>query len=149
MPNSSQGSESRASIDVMTNARPAWGKCDLETQDFHHLAHHSADVAAGLIKLLAHPLIRRRAAGALGRPLAETEIGCLGALAFLHDIGKLAPGFQAKGWTDHTELRKRGNHLECGWLWLENGGPQSLAGAVAHLMRWPIAARLREWFHAL
>ncbi len=132
----------------MINTRPAWGKCDRKAQDFHHLAHHSADVAAVLIELLAHPLIRKRAARGLGRPLAETEIRCLGALAFLHDIGKLAPGFQAKGWTDHAGLRLRG-HLECGRLWIEQGGAHSLAGAVTHLMRWPIAPRLPEWFDAL
>jgi len=148
LPNGSQGGKSRACMGVMVNPRPAWGKCDLETRTFHHLAHHSADVAAVLIELLAHPLIRKRAAGALGRPLAETEIRCLAALAFLHDIGKLAPGFQAKGWADHAGLQLR-SHLECGQLWTAHGGPHSLDGAVAHLLRWPIATRLPEWFDAL
>jgi CRISPR-associated endonuclease/helicase Cas3 len=133
---------------MRTYPKPAWGKCDLEAQEFHNLAHHCADVAAVLIELLANPLIRKRAEGALGRPLTETEVRCLAALAFLHDIGKLAPGFQAKGWADRSGLRLRG-HLECGQLWLKQGGERSLSGAMAHLGRWPIAARLREWFDAV
>ena len=74
----------------------AWGKFDRETGARHHLAHHCADVAATFIALLEQPTLRKRAERAADKPLSVQEIECLGALAFLHDIGKIAPGFQVK-----------------------------------------------------
>lgn len=123
---------------------PAWGKCDRLTQQVHHLAHHSADVAAVLLALLEQPLFRRRAEAALGAALSAAEVEVLGAFAFLHDIGKLAPAFQAKGWPAGHGLSVRG-HLECGWLWASEGRADSLAGAVPHLVR----AGLQPWLPAL
>lgn len=120
----------------------------MELGEYHHLAHHSADVAAVFLELVECPQFRGRAYAAHGRPLGCEELSCLAALAFLHDIGKLAPGFQAKGWPDKSGLTLRG-HLECGWLWLEQGSSKSLGGAIAHLMRWQCAPRLLEWFTAL
>ena len=60
----------------------AWGKADEESGDWHHLAHHSADVAATFIALLDLPTFRDRAECAAGRSLTVQDIECLGALAF-------------------------------------------------------------------
>ena len=122
----------------------AWGKCSSDKLDTHHLVHHCADVAAVFISLLAQPLFRCRTEAALGRYLEDNEVRCLAALAFLHDIGKLAPGFQAKGWLDTRQVRLRG-HLECGVLWTSTLNASSLAGAAVHLARWP---DIRTWLHA-
>lgn len=124
---------------------PAWGKCSSDRQSFHHLAHHSADVAAVFQTLLRESVWRRRAGAALGRAVGPSEIDALTALVFLHDIGKLAPGFQAKGWTDPQGVPLRG-HLECGWLWTRTLGAESLAGAAGHLARW---RDIQTWLLAL
>lgn len=123
----------------------AWGKSAAHGAETHHLAHHSADVAAVFVELLHQPHWARGASAAIGRNLSTEEIRCLGALVFLHDIGKLAPGFQAKAWHDGHGLALRG-HLECGWLWAQLDRPDALAGAVAHLTNWP---RIDEWLTAL
>lgn len=73
-----------------------WGKTDQE--NCHHLAHHCADVAACFEVILALPVIRRRLEKAAGRSLSKIDTERLAVLAFLHDCGKLHPGFQAKGW---------------------------------------------------
>ena len=112
-------------MSILDPERPpcaAWGKADLVSQSFHHLAHHSADVAAVFGALLEQPVFRSRAEGALGRKLADPEIACLAALVFLHDIGKLAPGFQAKGWPAGHGLRLRGH--------LEERGPATATGGA-------------------
>ena len=75
-----------------------WGKFDATTGDKHHLAHHCADVAACFLGLARMSVFRARLEWAAGRALSETDIERLGVLLFLHDVGKLHPGFQAKGW---------------------------------------------------
>lgn len=92
---------------------PAWGKCDRDRSEYHHLAHHSMDVAAVFMALLNSPVIEERAERASEQRLTAAAKARLGALVFLHDIGKLHPGFQAKGWS--KELwghAKRGHVLE-------------------------------------
>lgn len=120
----------------------AWGKFS-PVLGHHHLGHHCADVAATFQLLLSRRPYRLKAEAALGRVLNLTEIGCLTALAFLHDIGKLAPGFQAKIWPRRGGLPETG-HLDAGWLWGEapvGGEP----GAEWHgiLLPWP---ELGQWF---
>lgn len=118
-----------------TKRLAAWGKFDQQGCNYHHLAHHSADVAAVLMALLEQPLFRRRAEASLGAQIDETQVRVLGGLAFLHDIGKLAPGFQAKGWAAGHGMQLRG-HLDCGWLWTRLPfRPDTLSGAVVHLRR--------------
>ena len=85
--------------------REAWGKFDRETGAYHPLAHHSMDVAAVFARLLELPVLRTRVETAAGRRLGGIDCQRLCALVFLHDIGKLHPGFQAKGWPD--ELWKK------------------------------------------
>ena len=63
---------------------------------WHSLEHHSADVAAVLLGLLAQPTIAARMARMAGRPLDDVTVSRLGALAFLHDIGKANRGFRAR-----------------------------------------------------
>lgn len=129
----------------MSAARPAWGKYSREDGTFHHLVHHSADVAAVFLRLTAQPLFARRIEAAVGRPPTHAEIRCLAALVFLHDVGKLAPGFQAKGWPDRPTIPRR-SHLECGWHWTRLSRPHALDGAVTHLARWP---DIRIWLTAI
>lgn len=78
---------------------PAWGKSDRDRSEYHHLAHHSMDVAAVFMALLNSPVIEERAERAAAQQIGSTARARLGALVFLHDIGKLHPGFQAKGWS--------------------------------------------------
>ena len=134
-----------ARADFPATYRNAWGKTQVHDAESHHLAHHSADVAAVFLGLLDQPLWHARAEAAVGRQLTTDETRCLGALAFLHDIGKLAPGFQAKAWPEGHGLALRG-HLECGWLWTNLPREDALAGAVHILARWP---GIGEWLAAL
>ena len=124
----------------------AWGKADLDTGARHHLAHHSADVAAVLMALLDLPTLRARAEQAAGIPLTDAQIGCLGALAFLHDIGKLATGFQVKAWGDAFGIMPRG-HVQCGWAWLQRGEAETaLAGNAPLIGKWE---GVEDWFRVL
>lgn len=134
-----------AQADFPTAHRSAWGKAATGSHQTHHLAHHSADVAAVFLALFDQPILNDRASAALGRQITVAETRCLGALVFLHDIGKLAPGFQAKAWPEGHGLTLRG-HLECGWMWTNVSHPDALAGAIVHIARWP---GIREWLAAL
>lgn len=129
----------------VTDPAFAWGKCAEGQGSLYHLVHHSADVAAVLNALLRQRIFQRRAGAALGRALADRGLIRQFGLAFLHDIGKLAPGFQAMGWSEPRSVRLRG-HLECGWLWKRSVHAGSLAGAVAWLARWP---SFNAWFTAV
>jgi len=116
---------------------PAWGKADRETDARHHLAHHCADVAATFIALVELPTFRARAERAASRVLSAQEIECLGALAFLHDIGKIAPAFQVKARNQPFPLTPRG-HVQCGWKWLSDNRPdEALAGHARLIANWP------------
>ncbi|WP_169583238.1 CRISPR-associated helicase Cas3' [Rhodobacter capsulatus] len=112
----------------------AWGKTDLASASSHHLAHHSADVAAVFLELLAHPLFLCRAQHAAGEEISSGHAQALGALTFLHDLGKLAPGFQAKGWASGHGIRTIG-HLEAGWHWIATPRADALAGSAGLLGR--------------
>ena len=131
----------------------AWGKTDEAGQPAHHLVHHSMDVAAVLEGLLRHPVIRRRAEAAAGRALGDGDRTWLAALAFLHDVGKLSPAFQAKAWPEAIRGRTRG-HLDEGVAWL-NGvfrRPDAMGGAAHALLR-PLVeagqASAEAWLGAL
>lgn len=124
----------------------AWGKADRETGARHHLAHHCADVAATFIALLDQPAFRKRAERAAERILSAKEVECLGALAFLHDIGKIAPAFQVKARHQPFPLTPRG-HVQCGWKWLsDNRSDEALAGHASHMANWP---GIEDWFKVI
>ena len=102
--------------------REAWGKFDRETGKYHPLAHHCMDVAAVFGRLLELPVVRDRLETAAGRRLSEPDCQRLCALVFLHDIGKLHPGFQAKGWPDGLWKKPTNGHQResCAFLILAN-----------------------------
>jgi CRISPR-associated endonuclease/helicase Cas3 len=77
-----------------------WAKTDRLTGDFHHLAHHCADVAACFESIASLPTFRTRLESVAGGVLSSVVVSRLAVLAFLHDVGKLHPGFQAKGWPE-------------------------------------------------
>jgi CRISPR-associated endonuclease/helicase Cas3 len=82
-------------------ARDLWAKLARDGENritgWHSLVHHSADVAAVLLALLDQPTIAARLAHLAGRDAldAVTRVR-LGALAFLHDVGKANRGFRAR-----------------------------------------------------
>jgi len=126
----------------------AWGKLDRDTGARHHLVHHSADVAATFLSLLELSVFRARAERAAETELKAPEIECLGALTFLHDIGKIAPGFQVKALQQPRPSvpRPRG-HIQCGWKWLSEGDPEVALGGHARLMvGWP---GISQWFEIM
>ena len=96
----------------------AWGKTDKDSGEFHPLAHHSMDVAAVFARMLELPVIRDGLEAAADAALTESTCRRLAALAFLHDIGKLHPGFQAKGWADGIWRRPTTGHLKESWAFL-------------------------------
>lgn len=73
-----------------------WGKRDAKSGTSHHLAHHCADVAACFAVIARQPAFRERLEAAAGRTLSTADLDRLEVLVFLHDVGKLRPGFQAK-----------------------------------------------------
>lgn len=71
-----------------------WGKFD-PIEGVHPLSHHCADVAACFEELLSVPTVARKLASAGGCEVLENGVKSrLAALVFLHDIGKIALGFQ-------------------------------------------------------
>lgn len=102
----------------MTQLDEPWGKTNSAGQR-HALGAHSMDVAAVCERLIAQPVIAARLVQSAGRELFESDRARLAALVFLHDMGKLHPGFQAKARPDLP-----------GW----SGGPVSHASAGAGLI---------------
>ncbi len=98
--------------------REAWGKFDKEQNSTHPLAHHCMDVAAIFARMLELPVICDRLEEAAGSPLNDAQRQRLTVLMFLHDIGKLHPGFQAKGWPARSWSGPLHGHLEEGWAFL-------------------------------
>ena len=118
---------------------PAWGKRDKETGATHRLAHHSADVAAVFAGLLALPVFRRRAEAAAGRALDAVDVARLSALVFLHDVGKLAPAFQARGWPEGLWNGPTRNHLETAFFWQDEATERAdaaLDGLLPEIAAW-------------
>lgn len=90
-----------------------WGKTNLPNGISHHLAHHCADVASVFEALSKIPAIRDRINACVGESLPLVILERLTVLAFLHDVGKLHPGFQAKGWaTGSAAIPLRGHAHE-------------------------------------
>ena len=105
----------------------AWGKTNREQADaIHPLAHHSMDVAATFLRMTELPVVRNRLETAAGSPLTDQQRWQLAALVFVHDIGKLHPGFQAKRWSPEICPGPRRGHLKEGWafLWLAHQLPE-------------------------
>ena len=118
----------------------AWGKTDKKSGGVHPLAHHSMDVAAVFTRMSQLPVIRDRLKTAAEASLTDLDYQRLAALVFLHDIGKLHPGFQAKGWSADLWHRPTCSHLKEGWAFLTlasrklDGHP--FGGTMGQIMRW-------------
>lgn len=90
----------------------AWGK--FEKDDYHHLFHHCADVAACFEAIANIPVIRNRMECSARSRLSDIQISRLAVLAFLHDAGKLHPGFQSKAWDPGIWSGNRHGHVQEG-----------------------------------
>ena len=81
----------------MSPSSALWAKLSRDRKSWHSLVDHSADVAAVLMALLDQPTVAARLARLGGLDGLSAVIRWrLGALAFLHDIGKANRGFQAR-----------------------------------------------------
>lgn len=81
----------------MRNQTIAWGKLG-ESGRQHPLTAHMLDVAACFAALTRLQSVRKALDRVAGRELTKPDLERLGALAFLHDVGKANAGFQAKQW---------------------------------------------------
>ena len=97
----------------------AWGKRDKHDGMIHLLVNHCMDVAAVFARLMELPVIRSRLETTADVTLTDTLCQRLSALVFLHDIGKLHPGFQAKGWASELYNKNRRGHSKEGWEFLK------------------------------
>ena len=93
-------------------SRAPWGK--FSDGASHHLAHHCADVAACFEALTSLPVVQARLERAARISLSSVHIARLAVLAFLHDCGKLHPGFQAKGWPEGDWRGRKHGHVREG-----------------------------------
>lgn len=99
---------------AISNCLSPWGKTDLTAGTVHHLAHHCADVAACFEAIASLPVVRARLGSVAKRALSDIDVARLSVLAFLHDAGKLHPGFQAKGWPEGAWNRPFHGHVREG-----------------------------------
>lgn len=89
-----------------------------------------ADVAASFEAIAALTAFRARLEQAAERRLTEADIARLAVIAFLHDAGKLHPGFQARGWPEGIWGGGRHGHVKEGAAIFERRELERLA---AHL----------------
>nr|WP_242463595.1 CRISPR-associated helicase Cas3' [Rhodothalassium salexigens] len=115
-----------------------WGKAHPASEvPAHPLAYHALDVAAVTQCLLSSDPAR---CSALARALGVAESDCvrlLGALAALHDVGKVSLPFQGKApehrpavLSDYPELVDPG-HDTAAWLWFVHLAPRDLKDRLA------------------
>lgn len=128
----------RATATFTSTFRPrAWGKSDADG-NFHALQAHSFDVAAVFEALCALPVIGSHLQRTAGRDLCPADLARLAALVYLHDLGKLEAGFQAKARPDlacHADV----NHSVHGWLVLQRAfetPADPLHGLACEIARW-------------
>jgi len=121
-----------------------WAKTDKATGNCHHLAHHCADVAACFEAITSLPVIHARLEHAAGENLSPELLARLAVLCFLHDIGKLHPGFQAKGWPDGTWREQKHGHVHEGAAIFLADGPPAIAKhlCIDDLGRWGVDINL-------
>ena len=114
----------------------AWGKS--KDGEFHRLAHHCADVAACFEVIAALPTMRDRMERSARQIISKTAVSRLAVLVFLHDAGKLHPGFQAKGWPNGAwKGPLRGHVAEGAFLFSWQGIPSFATRLlVEDLNRW-------------
>jgi CRISPR-associated endonuclease/helicase Cas3 len=130
---------------TILNLADPWGKLDNGAS--HHLAHHCADVAACFLAIVSLPVFRAGLDRAAGRRLSDVDVARLVALVFLHDVGKLHPGFQAKGWPPGIWTAPVFGHVREGLeIFLAQDAAQGLPAAkslhIEHLETWGVSAGL-------
>ncbi len=120
--------------------RSPWGKIDRGTGEYHHLAHHCADVAACFEVLASLPVFRARLEQSANELLTLVALERLAVICFLHDIGKLHPGFQAKGWPEGAWREPMHGHLKEGAAIYSADAPPNLANRLCldDLVRWGV-----------
>ncbi|MFN3459375.1 MAG: CRISPR-associated helicase Cas3' [Oceanibaculum sp.] len=131
-----------------------WGKLEARRDGvtgspfglFHHLAHHCADVAACFEVIAGLPVVRARLERSAGRSLSAADLARLSVLAFLHDCGKLHPGFQAKaGWPREAWPHGPHGHVAEGATIFGRGAVQERIAANLHverLLSWSVSTSL-------
>lgn len=72
-------------------------------------------------------VVRARLERAAGRHLVPLDLARLSALVFLHDCGKLHPGFQAKAWPVETSRHAFVGHLPAGAALFTSSETEKLA----------------------
>ena len=125
----------------MGEARPtafAWGKS--QSGEYHRLVHHCADVAACFEALAALATVRDRMERSACLILSEIAIARLAVLVFLHDAGKLHPGFQAKGWPLGAWIGPLHGHVAEGAFLFSRSGVVNLSSRllIEDLNRWNV-----------
>jgi CRISPR-associated endonuclease/helicase Cas3 len=120
-----------------------WGKLDRSTGASHQLAHHCADVAACFLAIVRKPVFRARLERAAGRRLSDVDVARLGVLVYLHDVGKLHPGFQAKGWPPGIWTARLFGHVREGLdIFVAQHAARGLPAAkslhIEHLEAWGV-----------
>ncbi|WP_074764801.1 CRISPR-associated helicase/endonuclease Cas3 [Magnetospirillum fulvum] len=128
-------------IGIKINSVP-WGKTG--DGDSHHLIHHCADVAACFEVIATLPVVRARLEWVAGRALSDTDISRLAVLAFLHDVGKVHPGFQAKGWPEGLWKRPLHGHVQEGAAIFLGNGQEEIARNLnlAEMIDWGLDSSL-------
>ncbi|WP_420635258.1 CRISPR-associated helicase Cas3' [Candidatus Palauibacter sp.] len=128
--------------------KPAWGKFDDHTGQFHPLEHHCADVAACFEALLRDPVLRHRFEDAAGEAgFSRLTEARLTALAFLHDFGKLNTGFQFDILKDHPNAPKKVFHIKAALLACRRNGRLLDALGILDLATWGVEG-LEEFLRA-
>ena len=99
------------------------------------------DVAAVFARMMQLPVILNRLETAAEAQLTDTDCQRLSALVFLHDIGKLHPGFQAKGriWPPGLWHWPKRGHLKEGWAFLTLASKRSehpFHETMRQVMKW-------------
>jgi CRISPR-associated endonuclease/helicase Cas3 len=122
----------------MENNRAPWAKTERGDGEWHHLAHHCADVAACFEVISSLPVFHNRMERAAGGVLASVTLARLAVLVFLHDAGKLHPGFQAKGWPESAWRGPRHGHVREGAAIFREDAlkPIALNLCLAELIGW-------------
>ena len=124
----------------MRSNEQAWGKMD-EDGSVHPLGHHCADVAATFTIMAKLPVFLNRLETAAESRLTDTHLERLAALVFLHDIGKLHPGFQAKGWQSSGRSGPLAGHLREGWEFLiqaDRGAKHPFHNSILQISSWGV-----------
>lgn len=113
----------------------AWGKASREDpSERHHLVHHCADVASVFLTLCSLPAYRHALDHAAGLKLSDVALQRLGAIVFLHDIGKLNTGFQSRIWPEDQPRPRPAGHTREGMALLDPLFPYP---ALQHALQLP------------